>query len=178
MEKSSTTKRRRLISDICQDLRSISGSSGLGTELFEAISSLTPIISVELIIKRADEKQTLLTWRDDKLYGPGWHVPGGVVRFKESLRSRVEKVLEQEVGVGATDIIGPVASHEIFNKERDIRGHFVSFVFKVILASDPPDQDQARGNRFLPGQWRWFLECPNNLIKNQNSLKVYINDEQ
>ena len=43
----------------------------LPEELFYFISSITPLTNVDLLIKNKDN-QTLLTWRDDKYYGPGW----------------------------------------------------------------------------------------------------------
>ena len=123
------TKKTQPIDSISQVLDAIDGSAGIGKTLFESISRLTPAVSVELIIKSQDQQSSLLTWRDDELYGPGWHVPGGVVRFKETLTSRVDKVLKHEIGVSASKIEGPIGFHEIFNNQRDIRGHFISFVF-------------------------------------------------
>ena len=56
-------------------------SKGLPQEIFFFISRITPMINVDLLIK--DEKgRTLLAWRDDEFY-KGWHIPGGIIRFKE-----------------------------------------------------------------------------------------------
>ena len=126
------------IDNICQALDNMDGTAGIGKILFESISRLTPAVSVELIIKSRDQRSSLLTWRDDDLYGPGWHVPGGVVRFKETLTSRVQEVLKNEIGASASKIEGPIGFHEIFNEKRDKRGHFICFVYKVILIDDPP----------------------------------------
>ena len=100
------TKTTSAIDNACQTLELMDARAGLGKRLFEAISSLTPSVSVELIIRSADQKHSLLTWRDDELYGPGWHVPGGVVRFKENMINRVETVVHQEIGVPAKSIEG------------------------------------------------------------------------
>ena len=162
------------INDICQALDKMDGSVGIGKYLFESISRLTPAVSVELIIKSRDQRSSLLTWRDDELYGPGWHVPGGVVRFKEKLTSRVQKVLKNEIGVSASKIEGPIGFHEIFNKKRDKRGHFICFVYKVILIEDPPFRTKAQDGVITRGSWRWFTKCPDNLIENQHSLVKYI----
>ena len=91
------TKKTLPIDDVCKALDAMEGTAGIGKNLFESISRLTPAVSVELIIKSQDQKSNLLTWRDDELYGPGWHVPGGVVRFKETLHARVDKVLKQKL---------------------------------------------------------------------------------
>ena len=49
---------------------------------------------------------SLLCWRHDNFYGPGWHVPGGVLRHKETLQERVKAVLISECGIdlGSLDI--------------------------------------------------------------------------
>ena len=96
------------IDSVCQALDAMEGMSGIGKNLFESISSLTPAVSVELIIKSQDQQSNLLTWRDDELYGPGWHVPGGVVRFKETLSSRVDKVLKQKLLHLRQKLTGPL----------------------------------------------------------------------
>ena len=162
------------IDNICQALDNMDGTVGIGKTLFESLSRLTPAVSVELIIKSHDKQGSLLTWRDDELYGPGWHVPGGVVRFKETLTSRVEKVLENEIAAPASKIEGPIGFHEIFNEKRDKRGHFICFVYKVFLIEDPPLRTKAQDGVITGGSWRWFSECPDNLIENQRSLVKYI----
>lgn len=169
------TKKTPPIDSICRALDSVDGREGVGKTLFESISRLTPAVSVELIIKSADQRYSLLTWRDDELYGPGWHVPGGVIRFKEALNSRIEKVLKHEIGVSAAMVEGPIGFHEIFNEKRDKRGHFICLVYKVILSEDPPIDTRAQDNLIASGQWRWFAKCPKNLIENQSSLIEYIN---
>ena len=55
------------------------------------------MINVDLLI-RDDTDRTLLTWRHDAFYGPGWHVPGGIIRFKESAANRIAAVAQGELG--------------------------------------------------------------------------------
>jgi colanic acid biosynthesis protein WcaH len=59
---------------------------GLPEPVFLLISRLTPLLGVDLLIQDA-LGHTLLTWRHDAHYGPGWHVPGGILRYKKSQRS-------------------------------------------------------------------------------------------
>lgn len=62
---------------------------GLPEEVFLFISRITPMINVDLLIK--DESgRTLLSWRDDYT-GKGWHVPGGIIRYKEKIDTRIKK---------------------------------------------------------------------------------------
>ena len=71
--------------------------TGLPQEAFYFVSQLTPMINVDLLVKNK-LGQTLLTWRDDKFYGPAWHIPGGIIRFKEKIGDRINKVAENELG--------------------------------------------------------------------------------
>ena len=67
-------------------------SEGLPDELFLYVSRITPLVNVDLLIK--DENgRTLLSWRDDQYCGQGWHVPGGIIRFKEALETSVKNSL-------------------------------------------------------------------------------------
>jgi len=51
-------------------------TEGLPEELFLYITIITPLINVDLLIK--DENgRTLLSLRDERYTGIGWHVPGG-----------------------------------------------------------------------------------------------------
>ena len=62
-------------------LDGIHPEQGLGEELFLTVSSLVPIVNVDLLVYN-DKGQFLLTKRDDPYCGRGWHVPGGCIRFK------------------------------------------------------------------------------------------------
>lgn len=151
----------------------IDAKNGIGEELYLAISQLTPSVNVDLIIKSPDLKSTLLTWRHDEFYGPGWHVPGGVIRFKEKMLDRVHKVADGELGCKVKVNSEPIGYHEMFNHTRDVRGHFVCFVFQVELY-DSPSLAKFAGENPENGQCRWFSSCPDNLIPNQAALRKYI----
>ena len=58
---------------------------GLPDEIFYFVGRLTPYINVDLLIKSPTEG-TLMTWRDDKYSGKGWHLPGGIIRFREKIK--------------------------------------------------------------------------------------------
>src|SRR5208283_5853271 len=87
-------------------------SLGLPDSVFYYISRTTPLVNVDLLIK--DEKgRTLLSWRNDQYAGMGWHIPGGIVRFKETLETRVQKVAEAEIGTAVQFNPTPIALHQI-----------------------------------------------------------------
>lgn len=70
----------------------------LGDELFLFASTLMPVVNVDLLVFN-DKDQVLLSWRNDPHCGCGWHVPGGCLRFKETLENRVHKTAINEFGV-------------------------------------------------------------------------------
>jgi len=146
-------------------------SSGLPEELFLFISRLTPMVNVDLLIK--DENgRTLLSWRDDSFAGAGWHLPGGIVRFKEKLKERVLKVAETEIGTVVEFDPVPVTINQVICKH-DTRGHFISILYKCFLS-----------NKFIPmntgltntdkGYLMWHDSCPENMVEVHEMYRKYI----
>lgn len=76
----------------------ISPEKGLGEELFLFVSSLVPIVNVDLLVFNS-KGQFLLTRRNDSHCGNGWHVPGGCVRLKETFDERIREVANLELGL-------------------------------------------------------------------------------
>jgi len=151
----------------------VDAKNGIGEEMYLAVSQLVPSANMEFLIRSEDRTSTLLTWRADQYYGPGWHVPGGVIRFKEEMKDRIEKVVRRELDRELASIEGPIGFHEMFNHTRNIKGHFLSFMFKVTLA-EPPNEGRKAGDEPKDGAWRWFDHCPDNLISNQCQLRGYL----
>lgn len=146
-------------------------SQGLPEEVFLFVSRLTPMVNVDLLIK--DEKgRTLLSWRDDEYAGTGWHLPGGILRFKEKFETRILKVANKEIGVGVEFNLIPVAVNQIIC-DHDTRGHFISLLYKCFLS-----------NKFIPkntgltekdkGYLKWHNSCPINLVKVHEMYRNYI----
>ena len=111
-------------------------TKGLPEDLFYYISSTTPIINVDLLLK--DKKgRVLLSWRDDKYSGKGWHIPGGIIRFKETIRERIDEVARIEVGTSVDSFNPePLAINEIFNKQREVRSHFISLLYRCSISEN------------------------------------------
>ena len=136
---------------------------GLPEDLFLFVSQLTPMVNVELLIKDP-KKGTLLTWRHDEFYGPDWHLPGGIIRFKEHAKTRVEKVAKKELGATVSFLDKPIEINEIMNQDRDIRGHFLSLLYVCELTSSLKNENKFDKNYPKNGDWCWFKDCPENLI--------------
>jgi len=148
-------------------------SKGLPDEVFDYISKTTPLVNVDLLIK--DENgRTLLSWRNDQYCGKGWHVPGGIVRFKETLETRVKKVAETEIGVNISFDPIPMALNQFIHPERDIRSHFISILYKCFLSCTFVPQNKGLSNEDR-GYLMWHDFCPDNLIKYHEIYRRYIN---
>ena len=138
-------------------------SAGLPDELFHYVSRITPLVNVDLLIKD-EKKRTLLSWRDDQYCGKGWHLPGGIVRFKETLETRVKKVAETEIGVNISFDPIPIAVNQLIYPELEIRSHFLSILYKCFLSSTFVPKNKGLSNKDK-GYLMWHDRCPDNLIK-------------
>ena len=143
-------------------------NSGLPEEVFLFTSRITPIVNVDLII-RNNNNETLLTWRGGDYYSPGWHIPGGIVRYKESMYERINHVARIELGANVKFALAPIMVNEVIRSpERLNRGHFISFLFECKLKSPPIHQEKY-------GEYRWFKECPKDIIPVHTMYKDVIN---
>jgi ADP-ribose pyrophosphatase YjhB (NUDIX family) len=134
---------------------------GLPEELFLLVSRLSPLINVDLLIQNSAQR-TLLTWRNDEYFQSGWHLPGGIIRYKERAADRIQKCAAEELGVQVRFDPEPVTIIETIQQSRN-RGHFISLLYRCMLLGDPLEDLRASENP-LPGQWRWHAGCPENLI--------------
>jgi len=146
---------------------------GLPSDIFYFISQLTPMINVDLLIKN-DRGQTLLTWRADRFYGPAWHIPGGIIRFKEKIEDRIEKVAQTELGCGVRFLPEPAKVSCLINKERDIRGHFISLLYLCELIGTPDPEKECRTDAPKQGQWYWHNRAPANLLRQHEAFRDFI----
>ena len=148
--------------------------AGLPQEAFYFVSQLTPMINVDLLIKDKLGK-TLLTWRDDKFYGPACHIPGGIIRFKEKIEDRINKVAENELGCEVKFCTTPLDIREMMNKDRDIRGHFISMLYSCEIVGNPDNLKRSLDNNPRHGQWAWHEEAPQNLLRVHEPFRKFIN---
>lgn len=147
---------------------------GLPKSVFLFVSQLVPMVNVDLLIRNA-QGQTLLTWREDEFYGPGWHVPGGIIRFKELAETRIQKVAQSELNVCVISEKTPICVKEVMASNRDVRGHFISLLYQCSLNGALPMKqiykpDQPKQN----GHWEWHDGCPDNIIPQHEMYRVYM----
>lgn len=141
-------------------------SQGLPEEVFLLLSRMTPLVNVDLVIQDQATK-ILLTWRDDQFDGPGWHVPGGIIRFKETAANRIEEVARIELGAEIAFEPTPIAVQEFMHPSRKSRGHFISLLYRCTLLTAPDPGRQYVDGRPIAGQWQWHTTWPQDIIEAQ-----------
>jgi ADP-ribose pyrophosphatase YjhB (NUDIX family) len=146
---------------------------GLPESVFYLVSRLTPLVNVDLLVKN-EAKQTLLTWRADRYYGPGWHIPGGIVRFKERWENRIAAVAAHELGTTVSFDETPISIKQLFAADRAIRGHFISLLFACRLMGPLKEELEFRGGEPRNGQWSWHSKCPEEMIRQHKIYKDFI----
>ena len=149
--------------------------SGLPEEVFLLLTRLTPMINVDLLIKD-DVGRTLLTWREDIYCGEGWHIPGGIIRLKESYAERIAAVARQELGCEINHVESPTAINECISKKQINRGHCISLLFQCKLISPPKENLKYSGGKPQQGMFDFFNHAPKNLIKVHNIYRSFIDN--
>ena len=115
-------------------------TKGLPEDIFLFLTRLSPLINVDLLIKNP-QNQTLLTWRQaGQSYGPGWHVPGGIVRYKEKISNKKIKY----VGIRPGEKL-----HEILINKDETR---YTYEFKNKFIINYQDQNSKKRNIVIGGK--------------------------
>jgi colanic acid biosynthesis protein WcaH len=145
---------------------------GLPEDFFLFLSKYTPLINVDLLIQD-DRGRTLLTWRDDETYGAGWHVPGGIIRYKETTEYRLHATALRELHAAIEFDPEPVTVMQYMNPARRERGHFISLLYRCRLTAPPDPALESRDGAPLRDQWAWHQGCPANLIPAQKAYRRF-----
>jgi len=144
---------------------------GLPQEVFYLMSRLTPLVNVDLLIKDQNNR-VLLAWRQDQFAGAGWHIPGGIVRYKETLEQRIQQVALTEIGQKVDYNLAPITINEI-HRSHATRGHFISFLYNCsIEESFIPTNEGLKETD--PGYLAWHDVCPKQLIDVHELYRPYI----
>ncbi len=152
--------------------QNIDPKKALGTDLFLLTSSLTPIVNVDLFVVN-DDNRILLSWRDDRYCGRGWHIPGGCLRFKEKLEERIQKTAISELGSEVffdkqpMEVLENIATdYTTVVVNEDARAHFISILYKCRV-EDVSKITNCDGEHVV-GHLKWFDYLPEDFIGIQN----------
>lgn len=153
----------------------IDTTKGMPEELFHFATTLIPYSNVDLFITD-DQGRLLLSWRDDKLFGKGWHIPGGCLRLHETMEYRVQQTALKEIGAEVvfdknrylvSEGIGE--NNRLSFPDRNIRSHSISVLFYCKLP-EGIEIDNKDKKETDPGFLKWFDEKPNDLLDEHKKL--------
>lgn len=148
-------------------------SEGLPEDVFLFISRITPIINVDLLIKN-ELNHTLLTWRDDGYSPPGWHIPGGIVRYGETFSDRISAVALSELGAEVVFDEDPLAFNEVIHPSRKNRGHFISLLYECRLIRSLDKNIKYEIGIPKPGEWAWHGKCPEDIFSVHEMYREFL----
>jgi ADP-ribose pyrophosphatase YjhB (NUDIX family) len=141
--------------------------TGLPDDVFHFIRKVTPLVNVDLLIRR--NGRTLLAWRDDE-YDKGWHIPGGIVRFREAFHARIDAVALTEIGASVESEPSPCNLAQI---REHPRGHFISLLYRCSLTSEiDPARIYSGLGKPTNGVLSWIEGVPDELYP----LQVFYRD--
>ncbi len=145
---------------------------GLPEPVFRFATRITPMVNVDLLIQ--DEAgRTLLTWREGEIYLPGWHIPGGIIRYKETWADRILAVAAGELGTTIRFDPVPMTVREVIHPDRKDRGHFISLLFRCELTGPLDASRRHPGGKPAHGCWAWHERCPHDLLDVQEMYRPY-----
>ena len=164
MEKSS------FVFDSYKTSEAISGAKeGLSDDVFSFVASVTPLINVDLLIEK--DGMLLFSWRDDGK-NLGWHIPGGIIRYKESFHERIIKTAQNEIGVSVRHDDSPIKISEIFMPYQR-RGHSISLLYRCYVDDEYVIDNQDKRSDDS-GYLKWFDRCPEQLVEGQMCYKEFL----
>ena len=136
---------------------------GLPLPIFLLFTRLLPLATVDLLIQ--DERgRTLLTWRDDVIFGRGWHIPGGAIRYKETIADRLHACAATELGAAITFDPHPLAVEEEIDPVQATRGHNLALLYRCHLVRGPDWRLAWTGGAPDRDQWAWHARCPEDML--------------
>jgi ADP-ribose pyrophosphatase YjhB (NUDIX family) len=139
-------------------------TQGLPDEVFELVTRLTPMINVDLLIQDS-QGRTLLTWRQDQYFHPGWHIPGGIIRLQETAEERIAKVAATELSAKVSHEPQPIAITEFHFPHLAARKHFISLLYRCQLQGAPGICACPSDRPPQAGEYRWFSAPPPDLLE-------------
>lgn len=138
--------------------------------LFRFINEVVATPNVDLLVED-DAGRVLLAWREDP-FGTGWHVPGSIIRHRETIADRIDLCAADEFGCDLDVSDRPFAVIQIF----DPRGHSVSLCFKARPGGMPGRTIVTEAQSPQPGDLRWFAKMPDNLYPSHEIYREVVSE--
>lgn len=157
------------------DNEGIDPREGLPEELFVLATTLMPVTNVDLLISDKNGR-ILLSWRDDKFYGKGWHIPGGCVRLQKYWKDRIQKTAIKELRSEVLFDEKPIAVFESMTnsyrpslKNQLERSHNTSVMFNCTMPQRYVIDNGSLGEHD-EGYLKWSDHVPDDLLLCQKEL--------
>lgn len=135
----------------------------LTQEEFTAIYTKVPRLTVEIIVK--SDRGVLLTKRAIYPAEGYWHIPGGTVRYNESIRDAVTRVAKDEVGLAINkyEIIGMIEYPSLdkinYGDPRGLAILVTDFSGEVAI-----DEEAS--------EYGWFTTVPEKILQHQDDFLI------
>ena len=150
----------------------IQSEKGLPENLFLLVSALVPLPNIDMLIVN-EKGQILLTRRNDEFFQKSWHIPGGCMRYGETMENRIHETAKRELGTDVSFDAEPIAirdvirGHNIQQKYKRERGHNIAVLYRCYL---PKGYQINNGNKVETedGFIKWFDKLPDDFMKIQH----------
>jgi len=151
-------------------------SKGLPEDIFYLAGRLTPYINVDLLVQD-DLGRTLLSWRDESLFennlSSAWHIPGGIIRLRETISERLHKVAMNEMrGKLISFSKEPLKVGQFIDHHTKNRSHHIGLLYKCKL-EDNYEIDNKNLNFGDSGFLEWHSSPPDDFHSHQLVYKGY-----
>jgi|TARA_B110000261_G_C12810812_1_gene248264 hypothetical protein len=151
-------------------------SKGLPEDIFYLAGRLTPFINVDLLVQD-DLGRTLLSWRDESLFEnnlrSAWHIPGGIIRLRETISERLHKVAMNEMrGKLISFSKEPLKVGQFIDHHTKNRSHHIGLLYKCKL-EDNYEIDNKNLNFGDSGFLEWHSSPPDDFHSHQLVYKGY-----
>ncbi len=141
--------------------------NGIGEELFLFSSTIVPIVNVDLLIFDKNDK-VLLSQRDDKWCGTGWHLPGSCIRFDETIHNAISRCAFSELGLEVIHTAEPLKVYDVhfpnyregLEDQRE-RKHFIALAYGCYAQNEYDLYDKYEND----GCIRWFRDLPKSFLQ-------------
>lgn len=127
----------------------------LDKKIFQIIVQHTPLVSIDLIIKNAQD-QVLLGRRNNRPAQGYWFVPGGRIRKNESLAMAFERLTINELGqafsideASALGVFEHLYSDSIFSDQ--LSTHYIVLAYEIVIDYTPQTLPLEQHHKY-----QWF----------------------
>lgn len=132
---------------------------------FKYAYSRVPRLCVDIILNTPEG--VLLTLRDIEPYKNLWHIPGGTVHYRETIKDAIRRVAKEELGVEVN--IARLAGYVEYPSEEKSRGWGWPIALQFICnikSGKLQVNEQARDTRFL----KKFEDIPENTTEEHKKI--------